>query len=128
MLELSQDIKIHKKCSGEKCGKIVAKIRNFVFTTKFIIKGCRHNFCYAAPYIYGDLFWETFFLIWQVCGTSYILALPCCILSHILWYNIYIKNDNKVVYLNFFQAKNINVITQLFYSDGSFKNWKILNT
>ena len=51
-----------------------------------------------------------------------------CVLSQFLWYNSYIKTDNKAVYLNFFTAKNINFITQLFNTDGSFKNWKTLKT
>ena len=53
---------------------------------------------------------------------------PSCVLSQFLWYNSYIKIDNKAVYLNFFSAKNINFITQLFHSDGSIKNWNILKT
>ena len=51
-----------------------------------------------------------------------------CVLSQFLCYNSYIKTDNKAVYLKFFTAKNINFITQLFNTDGSFKNWKTLKT
>ena len=51
-----------------------------------------------------------------------------CVLSQFLWYNSYIKTLNKAVYLKFFSVRNINFITQLFYLDGSFKNWKILKT
>ena len=51
-----------------------------------------------------------------------------CVLSLFLWYNSYIKIDSKAVYLKFFSVKNINVITQLFHSDGSVKNLNILKT
>ena len=51
-----------------------------------------------------------------------------CVLSQFLWYNSSIKTLNKAVYLKFFSVRNINFITQLFYSDGSLKNWKILKT
>ena len=53
---------------------------------------------------------------------------PSCVLSQFLWYNSYIKIDNKAVYLKFFSTKNINFITQLFNTDGSVKNWNILKT
>ena len=54
---------------------------------------------------------------------------PSCVLSQFLWYNSYIRIDNKAVYLKHFSAKNIiNFITQLFHSDGSIKNWNILKT
>ena len=53
---------------------------------------------------------------------------PSYVLSQFLWYNSYIKIDNKVVYLKFFSKKNINFITQLFHTDGSVKNWNILRT
>ena len=51
---------------------------------------------------------------------------PSCVLSQFLWYNSYIKIDNKAVYLEFFSTKNINFITQLFNTEGSVKNWNIL--
>ena len=53
---------------------------------------------------------------------------PPYVLSQSLWYNSYIKIDNKAVYLKFFSTKNINFVTQLFNTDGSVKNWKILKT
>ena len=53
---------------------------------------------------------------------------PSCVLSQFLWYNSYIKIDNKAVNLNFFSTKNINFITQLFNADGSVKNWNFLKT
>ena len=53
---------------------------------------------------------------------------PSGILSQFIWYNSYIKIDNKTVYLKCFAAKNINFITQLFNTDGSVKNWNILKT
>ena len=40
-------------------------------------------------------------------------------------YNSYIKT---LIYLKKFSVRNINFITQLFHSDGSFKNWNILKT
>ena len=43
----------------------------------------------------------------------------------LIWYNSYIKIDNKAVYLKFFSTKYINFITQLFKTDGSVKVWKI---
>ena len=53
---------------------------------------------------------------------------PSCVSSQFLWYNSYIKIDNKAVYSKFFSTKNINFITQLFNTDGSVKNWNILKT
>ena len=50
---------------------------------------------------------------------------PSCVLSQFLWYNSYIKNDNKAIYLKFFSTRNINFVTQLFDTDGSVKNWNI---
>ena len=50
------------------------------------------------------------------------------VLSQFIWYNNYIKIDNKAVYLKFFSTKNINFITELFNTDGSGKNWNILKT
>ena len=48
---------------------------------------------------------------------------PCSVLSQFLWYNSYIKIDNKAVYVKLFSTKNI-----LFNTDGSLKNWNILKT
>ena len=53
---------------------------------------------------------------------------PSCVISQFLWYNSYIKIDNKAVYLKFYSTKNIDFITQLFHSDGSVKNWNILKS
>ena len=53
---------------------------------------------------------------------------PPYVLSQSLWYNSYIKIDNKAIYLKFFSTKNINFITQLSNTDGSVKNWNILTT
>ena len=50
------------------------------------------------------------------------------VLSQFIWYNSYIKIDNKAVYLKSFLTKNINSITQLFNTYGSVKNWNILKT
>ena len=51
---------------------------------------------------------------------------PSCVLSQFLWYNSYIKIDNKAVYLKLFSTKNVNFITELFNTDGSVKNCNIL--
>ena len=54
-------------------------------------------------------------------GENYVIAppiKPSCILSQFLWYNSYIKTDNKALYLNLFLKKNINFISQLFNKDG----------
>ena len=61
---------------------------------------------------------------------KYFIASPITpyVLSQFLWYNSYIKIDNKTVYLKFFSTKNINFITQKFNTDGSIKNWNILKT
>ena len=56
------------------------------------------------------------------------LITPSSVLIQFLWYNRYIKIDNKAVYLKFFLTKNINFITQLFNTFGSVKNRSILKT
>ena len=43
---------------------------------------------------------------------------PSCVLSQFLWYNTYIKIDNKAAYLNLISKKNINFISQLFNKEG----------
>ena len=54
---------------------------------------------------------------------------PSCILSQFIWHSSYIKIDSKaVVYLKSFSTKNINFVTQLFNTDGSVKDWNILET
>ena len=66
---------------------------------------------------------------------------PSCILSQFLWYDSYIKigkkavysktfstRNNKIVYLKIFSTKNINLITKLFNSDGSLKNWNLYSS
>ena len=62
---------------------------------------------------------------------KYFIAFPIThsgVLSQLIWYNSYIKIDNKSVYLKSFSTKNINFITQLFNTDGSVKNWNIFKT
>ena len=51
---------------------------------------------------------------------------PPYVLSQSLWYNSYIKIDNKAIYLKFFPTENINFITQLINTDRSVKSWNIL--
>ena len=46
---------------------------------------------------------------------------PSYVLSQFLWYNSYIKIDNKAVYLEISSTKNINFIAQLLNTDESVK-------
>ena len=50
---------------------------------------------------------------------------PSDVLSQFIWYNSYIKIDNKAVYLKSFLTKNIN---QIQITNRSVKNWNILKT
>ena len=53
--------------------------------------------------------WEKYFVATPVT--------PSCVLSQVLWYNNYIKTDNKAIDLKLFSTKNINFIAQLFNTD-----------
>ena len=53
---------------------------------------------------------------------------PSYVLSQFLWYNSYIKIDNKAVYLEISSTKNINFIAQLLNTDESVKKQNILKT
>ena len=64
---------------------------------------------------------------WKKCFIASLIR-PSGVLSQFIWYKSYIRIDNKPVYLKSFSITNINFITQLFNTDGSVKNWKILKT
>ena len=55
-------------------------------------------------------FYKQILMNWK----KYFIASPITppdVLSQFIWYNSYIKTDNKVVYLKSFSTKNINFIT-----------------
>ena len=49
---------------------------------------------------------------------------PSLVSSQFLWYNSYIKIDNKVVCYKDFADKNINYVSDLFDEDGELKSWQ----
>ena len=69
-------------------------------------------------------FYKQILMNWKKCFIASHIT-PSGVLSQFLWYNSYVKIDNKPVYSKFFSTKNINFITQLFNMNGSVKNWNI---
>ena len=53
-------------------------------------------------------------------------TLPSTIASQVLWYNKYIKVDNKSIYNCYISKKKINYIAQFFGSAGNLKTWEVL--
>ena len=51
-------------------------------------------------------------------------TLPSMILSEFIWFNSYIKVDNKPVHFSFFSDKKVNFIGQLFNENGNIKLWE----
>ena len=49
---------------------------------------------------------------------------PSLVSSQFLWYNSYIKIDNKVVCYKDFADKNINYVSDLFDENGELKSWQ----
>ena len=54
---------------------------------------------------------------------SHISYTPSCIGSQFLWFNNYITIDNNSVHFKEFSSHNINLINELFTSEGEFKDW-----
>ena len=55
-------------------------------------------------------------------------TLPSMILPEFICFNSNIKGDSKTVHFSFFNAKNLNVIGQLFNDNGNASPWKELKT
>ena len=57
---------------------------------------------------------------------SSVLTFICC--SQCLWYNEYIKIDNKTIFRSSLSAKGINFLGQLFQNNQQIKKWDELKT
>ena len=53
-------------------------------------------------------------------------SLPSSIASQFLWFNKDIQIDNKCVIFSSFSKNGINIIGELFYSDGKLHCWEFL--
>ena len=53
-------------------------------------------------------------------------SLPSAIASQVIWYNKYIKVDNKILYNFKISRKDMNYVGQLFKCDGKPKLWEEL--
>ena len=51
---------------------------------------------------------------------------PSCILSQLLFYNIYIQIDEGDGHLSRFSQNNLNLVSQLFDTNGTVKSWHLL--
>ena len=55
-------------------------------------------------------------------------SLPSSVAAHCLWYNKYIKIDDKTIFSSSLSAKGINFVGQLFQNNQQIKKWNELKT
>ena len=71
------------------------------------------------------IYYKQIFESWSE-NLSSSLSLPLAIASQVIWYNKYIKVDNKTLYNFKISWKDINFVGQLFKCDGKPKLWEEL--
>ena len=75
------------------------------------------------PLSYSPSFYKDILKLW----TKYYSnqpSLPSTIVSQYLWFNSFIKIDNKVVFHRKFSEKNINLVNDLIKENGKLKTWE----
>ena len=88
--------------------------KNFIFHSNLSFKtSVLHQF----PTFYVNILqsWKRNF--------SHISYTTSCIGSQFLWFSNYIRIDNNSVCFKEFSSHNVNLINQLFTSEGEFKDW-----
>ena len=88
--------------------------KNFKFHSNFnILKYTLYflSFYKEIPKLWGKYYWKQ-------------PPLPSTIVSQYLWFNSFIKIDNKVVFHRKFLEININFVTDLIKQNGKFKTWE----
>ena len=71
------------------------------------------------------IFYKQIFRKWST-NLSAQPTMPSTIASQVLWYNKYIKVDNKRIYNCYISKKKINYIAQFFGRAGNLKMWEVL--
>ena len=91
--------------------------KSFIFHSNLSFK---KKLIKSFPSFYKEILlnWKTFFS--KTPGT------PSSILSQFLWYDIYIQIDEGDVHLSKFSQNNLNIVSQLFNTNGSIKTWYLL--
>ena len=54
--------------------------------------------------------------------------LPSSVAAQCLWYNKYIKIDDKIIFTSSLSAEGINFVGQLFQNNQQIKKWNELKT
>ena len=111
-----KDVDIPKKIINFQCSWVNEFGNSFRFHSNLAFK--RH--VKSFPHCYRDIL-----LNWKI-YPSQKPEVPSYILSQSLWYNQYIQIDQKSVHLAKFSDKNINTVSQLYYSNNFFINWDVL--
>ena len=93
--------------------------KNFIFHSNLSINPIKIK---EFPTYYQDIF-----IKWEKRFTS-LLFLPSSVASQCLWYNKYIKIDDKTILSSSLSAKGIKFVCQLFQNNQQIKKWDELKT
>ena len=72
-------------------------------------------------------YYQYFFIKWEK-HFLYLPSLPSSLASQCLWYNKYIKIDDKTIFSSSLSVKRMNFAGQLFQNNQQIKKWDELKT